>query len=191
MDLERMRRQAKADPSQYRHLLRNVLRELDDLRDGTSNGHHPLGFESGKGDLRDSVTSYIKSDPQKKDDYRLVFREMPPQRPDGPPGRELLAVKPRRGPGDIYEHSLARLSRHVNDQEPGLGVFGDKGQTPVATRRNTRQRLTLAGRSPLRTPANGRWHDRDPSTQRSRRPELSGCAAADRRAVWIAVDKHR
>jgi hypothetical protein len=59
MDLERMRRQAKADPSQYRHLLRNVLRELDDLRDGTSNGHHPLGFESGKGDLRDSVTPYI------------------------------------------------------------------------------------------------------------------------------------
>jgi hypothetical protein len=37
-----------------------------------------LGYEAGKGDLRDCVVGYVQSDPEQKADYRLVFREIGP-----------------------------------------------------------------------------------------------------------------
>jgi hypothetical protein len=40
--------------------------ELEDLRSGASNGHQSLGYEAGKGDLRDCVASKLHSDPQQK-----------------------------------------------------------------------------------------------------------------------------
>jgi hypothetical protein len=72
------------------------------------------------------VTAYVQSDPQKKADHRLVFRESGPATPGGQPRRELLAIKPRQGSGNIYEHACARLNRHPNDRQPGLNRFGDR-----------------------------------------------------------------
>jgi hypothetical protein len=72
------------------------------------------------------VTAYLQSDPQERADYRLVFREMPPAVAGGTPRRELLAVKPRRGAGNIYEHTCARLNRNLHDRQPGLNAFGDR-----------------------------------------------------------------
>ena len=69
-DLHFLRRQANASPAEYRHLYREVLREIENLRDGSTDGHHTLGYEQGKGDLRDCVTAYIRSDPSRKPDYR-------------------------------------------------------------------------------------------------------------------------
>ncbi|MER7247980.1 hypothetical protein [Kribbella sp. NPDC000426] len=99
---------------------------MKQLADGTADGRHVLGYESGKGDLRDCVTAYLQSDPQAKADYRLVFREMPAAEVGGLPRRELLAVKPRRGAGNVYEHTCARLSRNLHDRQPGLNAFGDR-----------------------------------------------------------------
>jgi hypothetical protein len=50
-----------ADPAAHGHLYRETLREIEKLRTGDSDGHHPLGYESGKGDLRDCVTAYVQS----------------------------------------------------------------------------------------------------------------------------------
>jgi hypothetical protein len=124
-DLHFLRRQANTSPA-ARALYREVLREIENLRDGSTDGHHALGYERGKGDLRDCVTAYVRSAPHRKPDYRLVFREVGPQAPGGLPRRELLAIKPRRGRNNIYSHVCARLSRHPDDRQPGLNRFGDR-----------------------------------------------------------------
>ncbi|MEV0803654.1 hypothetical protein AB0I34_38590 [Kribbella sp. NPDC050281] len=126
-DLHFLRQQAKAGAGSYRQLYREVLREIERLRAGTANGHHALGYESAKGDLRDCVTSYLQSDPERKADYRLVFREIGPTAPGELPRRELLAVKARGGRNDIYAHVCARLNRGSYDRQPGLDRFGERG----------------------------------------------------------------
>jgi hypothetical protein len=98
-----------------------VLREMADLASGTSDGHHVLGYEAGKGDLRDCVASQLQSDPQQKADHRLTFREIPAMNLAGNlNGRELLAVQPRHGEGNIYEETSTRLGRHLQTQQPEL-----------------------------------------------------------------------
>jgi len=160
MDFRRLTAAAeKAPGGPEDRLRRNVLREMDALAAARSDGHHPLGYESGKGDLRDCVTSYVQSDPQKKADHRLAFREMPPAGPGLPPRRELLAIKPRQGSNGIYAHVSARLNRHPNDRQPGLNAFGDR---PAGSGGNQAQRQaeldakrlvahTYAGQVPLTT----------------------------------------
>ncbi|MGW6200963.1 hypothetical protein ACWF0M_32780 [Kribbella sp. NPDC055110] len=123
-DLRRLAADARADPRKV-YLRQQVLAEMKRLAEGGTDGRHALGYESGKGDLRDCVTAYLQSDPQEKADYRLVFREMPPEA-GGLPRRELLAVKPRQGSGNIYEHTCARLNRNLHDRQPGLNAFGDR-----------------------------------------------------------------
>ncbi|TWD84558.1 hypothetical protein FB561_5751 [Kribbella amoyensis] len=65
-----MRDAAAAETRQYpddktpvnnanRRLYKNVLRELQDLETGTSNGHHVLGAHNGIGDGRDIVVSKV------------------------------------------------------------------------------------------------------------------------------------
>jgi hypothetical protein len=107
-------------------LRRQVLRQMLDLANGKTDGHHVLGHESGKGDLRDCVVAYVQSHPERKADYRLVFREIGPAAPGELPRRELLAIKPRRGSNNIYAHVCARLNRHPVDRQPGLNRFGDR-----------------------------------------------------------------
>ncbi|WP_433167529.1 hypothetical protein [Kribbella sp. CA-247076] len=107
-------------------LRRQVLRHLLDLSNGKTDGHHALGYEPGKGDLRDCVVGYVQSDPERKPDYRLVFREIGPDGPGKLPRRELLAVKPRHGSNNIYAHVCARLDRHPADRQRGLNRFGDR-----------------------------------------------------------------
>ncbi len=126
VDLMRLAAAAEKDPrGPAGHLHRQVLKQIGDLAEGATDGRHALGYESGKGDLRDCVTAYLQSDPQQKADYRLVFREMPAEA-GGLPRRELLAVKPRQGSGNIYEHTCARLNRNLHDRQPGLNAFGDR-----------------------------------------------------------------
>ncbi|GAA1509598.1 hypothetical protein GCM10009741_03180 [Kribbella lupini] len=182
VDLQRLSAAARRDPSgRLARLRREVVRTVDQLREGESDGHHPLGFEPGKGDLRDCVTAYVRADPQEKATHRLVFREIGPAQPGGTPRRELLAVKPRQGPGNVYEHVCARLRRHPADRQPGLNRFGDRapgdggnqsqrqseldtkraiahawaGQRPLATSRPLRGTPRQA-RAPGPTPAIGR-----------------------------------
>ena len=59
-------------------------------------------------------------------DHRLVLREIGPSAPGGQPRRELLAIKPRQGSGNIYEHTCVRLNRHPDDRQPGLNRFGNR-----------------------------------------------------------------
>jgi hypothetical protein len=124
-DLRRLAADARADPRKI-YLRQQVLAAMKHLAEGAADGRHALGYESGKGDLRDCVTAYLQSDPQQKADFRLVFREMPPAEAGGLPRRELLAVKPRQGSGNIYEHTCARLDRNLHDRQPGLNAFGDR-----------------------------------------------------------------
>ncbi|MEU4393175.1 hypothetical protein [Kribbella sp. NPDC023855] len=126
-DLQRLAAAARRDRTQRTAYLRKqVLAEIKALTEGASDGHHALGYQVGKGDLRDCVTCYLRSDPQRAADHRLVFRELGPGSPGGLPRRELLAVKPRQGSGNIYEHTCARLNRHPDDRQPGLNRFGDR-----------------------------------------------------------------
>ena len=127
MDFRRLTASARLNPGGPEdYVRRQVIREMGELAGGGSDGRHALGYESGKGDLRDCVTAYLQSDPQRKADYRLVLREMPPAGPGRLPRRELLAVKPRQGAGNIYEHTCSRLNRHLHDRQPGLNAFGDR-----------------------------------------------------------------
>lgn len=124
LDYLRIDRAASSNPSGPEAALRRaVLRTMLDLANGRSDGHHALSCEPGKGDLRDCVTAYIRSDPQRPADYRLVMREIGPDAPGQFARRELLAIKPRRGPNNIYAHVCARLDRHPNDRQPGLDRF--------------------------------------------------------------------
>jgi hypothetical protein len=158
-DLRLLRSQARADPARHGYLYREVLREIEKLRHGLTDGHHVLGYEAGKGDLRDCVTSYVQSHPRAKADHRLVFREMGPAAPDRLPRRELLAIRPRQGSGDIYEHTCARLNRHPDDMQPGLDRFGRR---PASSGGNQAERQAVldakraiahawAGQQPLAT----------------------------------------
>lgn len=128
LDFRRIDRAASRNPLGPEAVLRRqVLRMMLDLANGKTDGHHALGFEPGKGDLRDCVTTYVQSDPQSRADHRLVFREMSPAAPGEFARRELLAVKPREGRNNIYAHVCARLERHLYDRQPGLDRFGDRG----------------------------------------------------------------
>jgi hypothetical protein len=119
-------------------LRRNVLREMADLAAGASDGHHVLGYEAGEGDLRDCVSSKLQSDPQQKADHRLTFREIPAMNLEGPlNGRELLAVRPRHGAGNVYQQTSARLDRDLQTKRPDLDRFGHR---PASSGGNEAQR---------------------------------------------------
>jgi hypothetical protein len=127
-DMRAIYEQSVREPSGPSAVLRrNVLREMADLASGASDGHHVLGYEAGKGDLRDCVSSKLQSDPQQKADHRLTFREIPAMNLEGDlNGRELLAVLPRHGDGNIYEETSARLGRDLQTQQPDLDRFGHR-----------------------------------------------------------------
>ncbi len=124
-DLRRLAADARRDRSKV-FLRQQVLRQIEQLNSGATDGHHALGYEAGKGDLRDCVVGYVRSDPEQKADYRLVFREIGPGAGGQLPRRELLAIKPRRGTNNIYAHVRARLDRHPADRQPGLDRFGNR-----------------------------------------------------------------
>ena len=124
LDYRRIDAAASRDRSGHEAALRRqVVRAMLDLAAGKSDGHHALSYAPGKGDLRDCVTAYIRGDPQRPADFRLVFRELGPTAPGELARRELLAIKPRRGQNNIYAHVCARLNRHPNDRQPGLDRF--------------------------------------------------------------------
>ncbi|TDW23811.1 hypothetical protein EV650_2670 [Kribbella kalugense] len=158
-EMHLLRRQAQGAGGAYLHLYRELLREIERLRTGVTDGHHALGYEAGKGDLRDCVTAYLRSDPGHKADYRLVFREIGPREPGQLPRRELLAMKPRRGRNNIYAHVCARLSRHPNDQQPGLNRFGNRRPDARGSQAARQAELDIkraiahawAGQQPLRS----------------------------------------
>ncbi|WP_328522274.1 hypothetical protein [Kribbella sp. NBC_00359] len=127
LDYRRIDAAASRNPGGPEAILRQrIVREMVDLASGNSNGHHPLGFESGKGDLRDCVTAYLQSDPQRPADFRLVFREIGAATPGELPRRELLAVRARYGVNSVYAHVCGRLGRRLGDRQPGLDRFGDR-----------------------------------------------------------------
>ncbi|WP_405065480.1 hypothetical protein OG558_26630 [Kribbella sp. NBC_01510] len=91
-DLRRLAAEARRDPGRV-FLRQQALRLIDQLAAGTADGHHALGYEPGKRDLRDCVTAYLQSDPQQSADYRLVFREIGAE---GRPGRAVGTGWPER-----------------------------------------------------------------------------------------------
>ncbi|TCO43450.1 hypothetical protein EV646_11226 [Kribbella antiqua] len=94
----------------YEHLVELI----DNLEDGTENGHHPLTDKSwrAEGDLRDGTASEFATDPTlKRGDYRIVWRQLPPQREGGLPVRELVHVGHRRETPDFYLQTLSALER--------------------------------------------------------------------------------
>jgi len=194
-DLHFLRQQAKASPAAFRHLYREVLREIERLRAGTTDGHHALGHETGKGDLRDCVTAYVRSDPSRKADYRLVFREIGPRGPGEKSRRELLAIKPRRGRNNIYAHVCARLGRHPNDRQPGLDRFGDRrpdargSQAVREAELDTKRAIAQAwaGQQPLRSTR--------PFTTAARPPDVPSAGRivinADRTGWPMPLSRHR
>ncbi len=97
-DLRRLAAEARRDPGRV-FLRQQAFRLIDQFAAGAADGHHALGYEPGKGDLRDCVTAYLQSDPQQSADYRLVFREIGAEGPRILPRRELLAVRARYGVG--------------------------------------------------------------------------------------------
>jgi len=127
-DLAELDSHVAADPTGPSAVLyRNLLREIRDLRTGRSDGHHVLGYEEGKGDLRDCVASKLQSHPEQKADHRLTFREIPALNVGGElNGRELLAVQPRQGADNIYVQTATRLGRDLRSRLPRLDRFGDR-----------------------------------------------------------------
>jgi hypothetical protein len=124
LDYRRIDVVASKNPSGPEAVLRRqVVRAMLDLAAGKINGHHALSYAPTKGDLRDCVTAYLRVDPQRPADYRLVFRELAPAAPGELARRELLAIKHRRGRNNIYAHVCARLNRNPNDRQPGLDRF--------------------------------------------------------------------
>lgn len=65
LDYRRIDAAASRNPGGPEAMLRQrIVREMVDLASGNSNGHHALGYEPGKGDLRDCVTAYLQSAPR-------------------------------------------------------------------------------------------------------------------------------
>jgi hypothetical protein len=127
-DYRRIAEEANRNPGGRADFLRKqIVREMSDLMSGKSDGHHVLGHGAGQGDLRDCVASKLQSDPQHKADHRLTFREIPAMNLEGDlNGRELLAIQPRHGNGNIYEETSTRLSRDLQTQQPHLDRFGHR-----------------------------------------------------------------
>jgi hypothetical protein len=141
-------------------LRRNVLRELAALATGESDGHHVLGYEAGKGDLRDCVAAKLQADPGQKAEHRLTFREIPAMNLDGDRnGRELLAVHLRHGIDNVYDATSARLGRDLTARQPDLDRFGDRpafsggNETQRQAERDTQRAIAHAwsGQKPLST----------------------------------------
>ncbi|HEY3001137.1 MAG TPA: hypothetical protein VGJ44_02205 [Kribbellaceae bacterium] len=86
-----------ADPAQDRdsveHVWEVLAQTLDDLASGRSDGRHRLGFQPGRGDLRDCVVSYLRPEPGAPAVYWLIFREIDARHVGGGrPARELLTL---------------------------------------------------------------------------------------------------
>jgi hypothetical protein len=133
---------------------------MADLASGASDGHHVLGYEPGKGDLRDCVASKLQSDPHQKADHRLTFREIPAMNLQGHlNGRELLAVQPRHEANNIYDETTTRLGRDLHARRPELDRFGDRpassggNQAQRQAERDTQRAIAhaWAGQKPLTT----------------------------------------
>jgi hypothetical protein len=124
-DLRRIVEAADRSPGGKADFLRRqIFWEMSELMSGASAGHHVLGYEPGNGDLRDCVASKLQSDPHQKADHRLTFREIPAMNLGGPLNcRELLAVRPRHGAGNVYEQTSARLDRDLQSKQPDLDRF--------------------------------------------------------------------
>ncbi|NIK56861.1 hypothetical protein [Kribbella shirazensis] len=181
LDYRRIDAAARRNPSAPEAgVRREVLRSMLDLASGRSDGHHALSYAPGKGDLRDCVTVYIRSDPRRAADYRLVFREIGPAQPGGLPRRELLAIKPRQGANNIYAQVCARLRRHPSDRQPGLNRY-DKWSNGHETSRQAELDAKRAiahawqGQQPLKTsrPLVVGAPARPPSGERPREAQLS------------------
>jgi hypothetical protein len=100
---------------------------IDDLEDGTESGHHPLTDKSwrGEGDLRDCTASEFATDASlKRGDYRIVWRQLPPQREGGLPVRELVHVGHRHETPDFYMQTLSALERDPSVPVEENEVFG-------------------------------------------------------------------
>jgi hypothetical protein len=160
-DYRRIAEEANRNPGGKADFLRKqIVREMSDLISGASDGHHVLGYEAGKGDLRDCVASKLQSDPQRKADHRLTFREIPAMNLEGDlNGRELLAILPRHGNDNIYEQTSTRLGRDLQTQQPDLDRFGHRppssggNQTQRQADRDTKRAIAhaWAGQKPLTT----------------------------------------
>jgi hypothetical protein len=138
-DFRQLAEEADRNPGGQADFLRKqIVREMSHLMSGRSDGHHVLGYETGKGDLRDCVASKLQADPQQKAEHRLTFREIPAMNLDGDRnGRELLAVHPRHGDNNIYDATSARLGRDLTTRQPDLDQFGDR---PASSGGNEAQR---------------------------------------------------
>ncbi|MET9318126.1 hypothetical protein ABZX12_40420 [Kribbella sp. NPDC003505] len=153
LDYRRIDAAARKNPSgPAAALRRQVLRTILALASGKSDGHHALSYAPGQGDLRDCVTAYIRSDPQRPADYRLVFREIASERPGELARRELLAVQPRRGRTNVYVQVCARLARHPQDRQPGLNRFDEGNDPNKQTELDAKRAIAHAwsGQQPLR-----------------------------------------
>jgi len=134
-DLDRMRDAAAAEAKQYpddksaahnahRTLYKGVLRELQDLETGASNGHHVLGAHRGLGDGRDIVVCKI-GDGTGKPNTRLTFREVPGRNAGGKDARDVIAIGPRHADeNNAYQQTAMRLGRSADQSLPQLDRFG-------------------------------------------------------------------
>jgi len=160
-DFRRLAEEADRHPGGQADFLRKqILREMSDLMSGRSDGHHVLGYEAGKGDLRDCVASKLQADPQRRAEHRLTFREIPAMNLDGDRnGRELLAVHPRHGDNNVYDATSTRLGRDLTTRQPELDRFGDRSASSGGNEakrqadRDTQRAIAhaWAGQKPLST----------------------------------------
>jgi hypothetical protein len=116
---------AGTDP-RARSVLKEALKMVEALESGIENGHHPLGFTPGKGDLRDCTVSEFRSNPQAKFDHRLTWRQLPPQSEGSPPAREIVDVGPRHGTPPFYERQCQILGRTMSQEVQANEVFGHR-----------------------------------------------------------------
>ena len=116
---------AATDPN-GRSILKEALKTVEGLEHGTENGHHPLGFTLGNGDLRDCTVSAFRSSPQAKLDHRITWRQLPPQSDGRPPAREIVDIGPRHGTPPYYERQCQILGRTMDHSIEGNDVFGHR-----------------------------------------------------------------
>jgi hypothetical protein len=134
-DLQDLNAEAEQDPrGEAAKTLRVTVSALHDLRSGRERGTHRLGYMGTYPDLSDCETSYIGTDPNRRPEHRLVWRELPPAQPRGLPRRQVIALGPREG-GEVYREAGRRLER-----EPGIRLenLPSSAERAVASRETLR-----------------------------------------------------
>jgi len=88
-------------------------------------------------DLSDCETTYVGTDPNRRPERRLVWRELPPKERGGKPRRQVIVLGPRDA-GEAYHEAGRRLGREAGVRLLDLPSTAERAAADRETLRRVR-----------------------------------------------------